>query len=273
MEKNNRLQRVGIIGLGFVGSALYDLLDAGDGKDYKICPYSLSAFNSLEEKEAAKNSDIAFVCVGTPMKEDKICDLSQLEEVLGWCEAKVIVIKSTIPPGTTETLASKFNKRLVHNPEFLTERNASEDMRTVKRTVLGGDKKDSMEVCRLYQKVYDHSMQYVFCTSRVSEMVKYVTNAYFTVKVAFINQIFDICQGLSIDYDELKEIWLLEPRMTRSHTLVTEDRGYGGHCFPKDLNALIKASEDIGVDVTLLKEVWNYNCKIRKEFKGREYTK
>ncbi len=271
MEKSNGLLKVGIIGLGFVGTALHNLFKEGDGKDYKLCLYSLEKNNYPEEKERAKNTDIAFVCVGTPMKKDKTCDLTAIEDVLSWIEADVIVIKSTVPPGTTEELSKKYNKKIVHNPEFLTERNASQDMKNATRTVLGGPKDYCIPVCRLYQKVYDHSMHYVFTTSRTSELVKYVTNAFFTVKVAFVNQIFDICNKMDVDYDELREVWLLEPRVNRSHTLITEERGYGGHCFPKDLNALIHTSESKDIDVTLLKEVWNYNCKIRGEFNGKEY--
>lgn len=265
------MTNVAIIGLGFVGKALLELFKPNDGKDYKLCPYSLSEYNSEQEKLDASNADIAFVCVGTPMKEDKTCDLSQIEAVMEWLHSPIVVIKSTVPVGTTRDLQAKYpDAAFVHNPEFLTEKNAVNDVINATRTVLGGRSDAVSQVCKLYQKVYEANMIYYMTDSNTSEMIKYVINSYLAVKVAYFNQIYDICNALYISYDAVREGVLLEPRITRSHTQITEARGFGGHCLPKDLNALIDGV-DGKVDVEFLKSIWNYNCKIRKEFNKKEY--
>lgn len=261
--------KVGIIGHGFVGGALHELL-----KPLKPVIYDKFQEQYMYHKAGINACDIAFVCVPTPMKDDKTCDLSAINEVLLWCHAKIVVIKSTVPVGTTARLSKQFSRRIVHNPEFLREVSAAEDMKHANRTILGGDKRDCLEVCKMYQKVYDHNMQYVFTTSDMSEFVKYATNSFFATKVAFCNELYDICNVFGLDYDEFREYWLLEPRVGRHHTQITEQRGYGGTCLPKDLNALIKAAEDqgYGKKASLLKAVWNANCQVRKEFQGMEYV-
>lgn len=260
--------KVGVIGRGFVGNALYKLLETNEGKDFELLSYTRG--DDDVKKENIKDVDIAFVCVGTPMKEDKTCDLSQIEDVLSWLRAEIVVIKSTVPPNTCKNLKERYGIRVVHNPEFLTEKYAFEDMRDAVRTVLGGDKQDVQKVCKLYQTIYSSDMKYFFTDTTTSELIKYTINNFLSVKVAFFNQTYDICNYFGINYDELKEGVLLDPRITRSHTNITEQRGFGGHCFPKDLNATIN-SVDGKVDVQMLKEIWNYNCKIREEFKDKKY--
>lgn len=258
--------KIGIIGhTGFVGGSLLALLKQA----YNIYAYSRS--DQVSTKEQMSACDVVFICVPTPMKEDKTCDLTALEEVIEWCDAKILVIKSTVPPGTTQELRAKTGKRIIHNPEFLREQTAVTDMFNANRTILGGDKKDCVTVSRLYQKVYNHDMVYIFTTSTMSEFIKYATNIFFATKVALCNEYYNFCELFGLDYDEFREYWLLEPRIGRHHTLITEERGYSGTCLPKDLNALIKAVADKGYDSKLLKEVWNFNTRTRAEFKGREY--
>lgn len=262
---------VAIIGLGFVGKAMHELFKQYDGQGYVVNPYSLSEYNSQEEKDKAAVSNIAFICVGTPMKADKTCDLSQIYSVMEWVKSPIVVIKSTTPVGTVAKLQEKYpNTKFVHNPEFLTEKNAVSDVINATRTVLGGPKDAVTEVCRLYQKVYDANMVYYLTDSNTSEMIKYTINSFLAVKVAYFNQIYDICNALGLSYEEVREGVLFEPRITRSHTTITDVRGFGGHCLPKDLNALIETT-DGKCDVEFLKDIWDYNCKIRKEFNGKQY--
>jgi len=258
------MKKIALVGLGFVGGSLYELF-----KPLNPVRYSL---NEGSQEEVNK-CDVAFISVPTPMNDDKTCDTSIIEEVFSWIKCPLLVIKSTVPPGTCKKLAEKYpDKKIVHNPEFLREQTAIKDLFEANRTVLGGNKEDCLEVARIYQKVYNHDMIYVYTDSTTSELVKYATNAYLATKVIFCNELYEICKAFGIDYDILKEIWLLEPRITRTHTIITEERGFGGHCFPKDLNALIEYTQKNHYNPMLLKQVWDSNCRLRSEFAGREYV-
>lgn len=255
---------IGICGKGFVGNALYELLKPLD-------PIVYDKFKKIGNEEDLKKCKVIFLCLPTPYDWDKEqYDLSAIEETLPKYDPDVYVIKSTTAIGDCDLLSKKYGKKIIHNPEFLREQTAIEDIKNANRTVLGGDQYLCTEVQRIYQRVYDSDMIYVFTDSRTSELIKLATNAYLSSKVIFCNTLKNICCMSNINYDVFKEAWLLEPRVGRSHTQVTEEGGFGGHCFPKDLNALISRSRDFGYDPKILVSVWNENCKIRKEFNGKE---
>lgn len=261
------MKKISVLGQGFVGGTLTKFFE-------KLNPVAYDPFKGFKATHDDVNAtDIAFVCVGTPMKEDKTCDTSQIEEVFSWLKVPIAVIKSTVPPGTCKRLQTKYpDIKIVHNPEFLREQTALDDMKNVNRTVLGGNKDVCLEVARVYQQIYNHDMIYVYTDTNTSELVKYATNAYLATKVTFCNELANVCNVYGVDYDILKEIWLLEPRITRTHTIISEEKGFGGHCFPKDLNALIEYTEREGYNPKFLKSVWDSNCKFRKEFNGKEYN-
>ncbi len=262
-----RDNEVAIVGHGFVGNALHEVLNKG----YVVAVYDKFK-PELGTMEAVNSCKVAFLCVPTPMRDNKTCDLSAIKDVFGWLRTPIVVIKSTVPVGTTAQLDSEYEPgTVIHNPEFLRERSAVEDMLNANRVILGGDKKASRQVAKVYRRVYDEDVQYVFTDSKTSELIKYATNSYFATKVAFFNEIYDIAGSLGVDYDQLREYLLLEPRVGRHHTQVTEERGFGGTCLPKDINALIHTAAQVGYDSKLLKAVWDENCRVRDEFSGKEY--
>ena len=273
---------IGIVGQGFVGNAVYQKF-----KNY----YDVLTNDLDENKSTATLENLTqmcstiFLCLPTPMKSDGKCDTSILEKVLDTIDLltdnletkKTIVIKSTIPPGTTE----KFNKRyesldIVFNPEFLTERNAVEDYNNQDRIILGGPRPSTTELKQIFSKVFPKA-HIIKTDSTHAEMVKYLTNSFLATKVSFANEIYQICKGLDIDYDKVVEYATHDERLGKSHWNVPGhdgDFGFGGHCFPKDLSALLRLAEDLNVVDNVLSAVEQTNYSVRKnrdweKMKGR----
>jgi UDPglucose 6-dehydrogenase len=191
-----------------------------------------------------------------------------VREVYGWGN-RIVVIKSTVPPGTTASLNQTFGPTLsvVFNPEFLTEANPVEDFKNQDRIIIGGSPEAAQTVADIYSVAYPGVMT-VQCDATTAEMVKYVGNCFLATKVSFANEIYQICQKLGIQYEGVVNIAMLDKRLGRSHWKVPgpdEHFGFGLSCFPKDINALIAAATSLGVDPKVLKAVWEKNLEVRPE--------
>ena len=211
------------------------------------------------------------------MKADGSCDLSILDKLfedisnknLEFLEERTFIIKSTVPIGTTKKLVEKYPLLwIVHNPEFLTARNAVSDLAEADRTVIGGDSLLTGRVAKLYwgYVYYGEDHNIIQCSSDESEAIKYFSNTFLAYKVAYFNKVYDVCEKLGMDYKNLRKGITTDPRIGESHTQVPgidKDRGFGGTCFPKDLNSLIHQMDEIEVDSQMLKKVWDYNQEIR----------
>ncbi len=260
-------QNVGIIGYGVVGQATANgLKQKGD----TIYFYDKYRKDSLPIEEVARKSDIIFLCLPTPYKRDQI-DLSiideNIEKLVPFTDntEKVVVVKSTVVPTTTENYAKKYPKtKFAFNPEFLTEAHAFDDFINADRIVVGSnDEKVSKKIADFYKKRFPKIPVYI-SDSKTAEMVKYMANCFLATKVIFANEIYDLCKKLSIDYPKVKEMVLADKRFGKSHFDITEIRGFGGKCFPKDIIAIMGLFKKLGVDDSLLKTVWEKNLKIRK---------
>ena len=232
------------------------------------------------EHPSVKNfSGVYFVCLPTPMYDDGSADLSIVEGVLSQLAEvpgdRIAVVKSTVPPGSTERWNKKFNEQGLHvvfNPEFLTEANALDDMRNQNRIILGGPRPWINTVKQVFQTAFP-KVPLIKTSSTTAEMVKYVTNNFLTVKVSFANEMYQVCNaldksGLNVDYDKVIEYAKYDSRLGSSHWNVPGPDGsfgYGGHCFPKDINAMIDVSKNLGVKSTVLKAAWEKNLEVRKD--------
>ena len=262
--------KIGIIGQGYVGSAIkigfepYYELETYDkyNVDKSTC--------SLEK--IVERCDVIFVCVPTPMNKDGSCNTEIVESVVDDInrhnsKEKIVVIKSTISPGTTDRLNKKYKKiSVIFNPEFLTEANFIEDFKNQKRIILGGTRKGTNKLRQIYGYVFPKA-HIIKTGSKTAEMVKYMTNTYLATKVSFANEIYQVCEKLKIDYDKVVEYSTLDERLGYSHWSVPghdEDFGFGGHCLPKDLEALISLADDYDLDVDVLRSVRHTNDKVRK---------
>jgi len=274
--------KIGIIGQGYVGTAI----KAGFEPHYELETYDKydDSKSSCGLNDLVIDCEIIFVCVPTPMDKDGSCHIgiveSVIEEIDGWSlEFDVnptIVIKSTIPPGTTDRLHRKYkNVDVIFNPEFLTEANFVEDFKKQNRIILGGIRRGTTKLRQIYAKVFPKST-IVKTNAKYAEMVKYFTNCFLSTKVSFANEMKFICDNIDIDYDKVVEYATYDERLGKSHWAVPGpdgDCGFGGHCFPKDLSAIINGFKTLG----LLKAVEDVNNKVRKnrdweEMKGRAVT-
>ena len=258
---------IGIVGQGFVGTALYE----GLKQYFHIKTYDIakrSTCNSLAD--LSEKSNVVFVCLPTPMEKDGSCHIDIVESTLLELdvidECKTVVVKSTIPPGTTEKWNSLFtNIQIVFNPEFLTEANSIEDFKNQNRIIIGGPRPATTKVKRIFAKAFP-KVPIIKTGSTTAEMVKYFTNSFLATKVSFANEMYQICERLNIDYDKVTEYAIYDERIGRSHLNVPGpdgDFGYGGHCFPKDVKALIQVALEIGLLPKMLIATNEKNNQVR----------
>lgn len=260
---------IGIVGQGFVGSALNEgFKDTFHVETYD--KYKPSTCNSIEE--LCSKAHVIFVCVPTPMDKDGSCNTSivtqVVEEIDIHGDKHIAVIKSTIPPGTTKSLNEKCrNIQVIFNPEFLTEANFIDDFKNQTRIIIGGPRPASTVVKNLYRKAFPVT-PLIKTGSNTAEMVKYFTNCFLAVKVSFSNEIKQICDKIDVDYDKVAEYALYDTRLGKSHFSAPGPDGrfgFGGSCFPKDLNALKHAATQLGVEPSMLEAAWKKNLEIRPE--------
>ena len=258
---------IGIIGQGFVGNAIYQKFKGF----YDVYTYDIDESKSNSTKdELFANSKVIFTCLPTPMNPDGSCNTDLLESVISEISERgnyTVVIKSTIIPGTTARLNSLYdNLDIVFNPEFLTEANAVQDFDNTTRVVLGGPRKATTLLKRIYRKVFAQA-HIVKTGSTHAEMVKYVTNTFLSVKVAYANEVYQICEGLNLDYDKVIEYATFDQRLGKSHWAVPGpdgDYGFGGHCFPKDLSAFIHLADNLDATSNVLEATRETNDQVRK---------
>ncbi|MFA6135236.1 MAG: hypothetical protein WC869_14580 [Phycisphaerae bacterium] len=250
---------IGIIGAGFVGQAMLKLF--GDCAVYDPA-------KGLTDQSAINRCRFAFICVPTPTAPDGSCDTSIVEEVANWCESPIIVIRSTIAPGTTAGLRRLTGKRIIFQPEYIGETAAHPliDHQAQGFSVLGGPIDDTSPVADLYKRHYHAGHRFYFCSAICAELTKYMENAFYATKVTFCNEFFDIARSFGVDYNELRETWLADPRISRDHTFVYPDnRGFSGKCLPKDTSAIIAAAHREGFIPRLLQSVMEVNADYRQD--------
>jgi UDPglucose 6-dehydrogenase len=260
---------VGIIGQGFVGTALKE----GLKNKFNVETYDNAKESTCSSiQELCERTKIIFICVPTPMRQSGACDTTIVESVVNeiehYANKHISVIKSTIPPGTTERLNKEcINSQVVFNPEFLTEANFIDDFKNQARIIIGGPRPGSTHIKNLYRKAFPNT-PLIKTGSTTAEMVKYFTNCFLATKVSFSNEFKQMCEKVGVDYDKIVEYGLYDDRLGKSHFSSPGPDGkdgFGGSCFPKDLNALIKFAENIDVKPMVLKAVWHKNLEVRPE--------
>ncbi|MFA5398304.1 MAG: hypothetical protein WC346_19990 [Methanogenium sp.] len=279
------MYKIGIVGYGYVGKGMHRMF-----KDWVTAVYSPNI--KLEEilfsgqtqvgitKEAFKDVDLAVISVPTAMKENGQCDTSIVEETIDWLNemgVKLVLIKSTIEPGTTEKLTKKYPfMNIAFSPEYMGEGKYftppwlyPDPVNPISHgfMVIGSEKKEtSAKMAQIFVKKMGPHTKFVFLESKDAEIVKYWENIWGAMKVIFTNHMFDCIQALGGNFYEAREGWAADPRVERMHTAVFERaRGFSGKCYPKDLRGFIYAVEKSGFNPELLKMIWNINCKYRPE--------
>jgi UDPglucose 6-dehydrogenase len=258
--------RLGVVGIGYVGGAVVAGFTKVHGVQIVTCDSNPDKHaDYLTERELANNADIIFVSVPTPVGKTGECDISMVEKVVREISeanaCKEVVIKSTVPPGTTLSLAEKYrNLNIIFNPEFLTEANYILDFKSQDKIILGvphTEGERALPAARLYKNAFPTTQTYIV-DSNVAEMFKYTSNIFLATKVTFANQIHKLCKASGIDYNEVAKLARKEVRLGESHWTVPGPDGkygFGGSCFPKDLSALIAFAEEVGEDTAFLTAV------------------
>ena len=269
--------KVGIIGFGFVGeSQAFAFAPVADVKIFDV-----DRTKSTHTIDEVLSQDFIFVCIPTPMKENGEQDLSYIENFFGgiglYNTEAIFILKSTVLPGTTKQLEEKFNFNIVFCPEFLTEKTAKLDMLTQSRIVIGGSNPLKVHKVKELFEARFRNKHYIVTDSTSAELIKYMSNNFLTVKIAFMNEYYDLVEKIGGDWNQIVEGFAADPRIGNSHTQVPGHdgkRGFGGTCFPKDINAVIEFSKQNDVKMPTLEAAWETNLKVRpeqdwKQLKGR----
>ena len=281
------MKKIGIIGNGFVGSSVsfgFSPQTGCDGVDIKIYDKDESkATNTMSE--VVNDSDIIFVSVPTPSNSDGSINLDivydvfkNIEECREEDSEPILLLRSTVTPGTTRKLQIRFhNLRIVFNPEFLTERSAKLDFINQSRFVLGGNVIDTTLVAELYKWRFGQHIPVIKTNYETAELIKYMNNTFFATKVSFMNEMKLVSDEVGANWEHCVEGFSLDGRVGHSHLNVPGPdgkMGYGGSCFPKDIQAMINFMNRMGVSPNVLEGSWKTNLEVRpeedwKELKGR----
>lgn len=261
--------KIGFIGLGYVGGTTYEVV-----KDhFETVPYDKYKKGFENNLEKLSNCNIIFLAVPTPMQENGKIDLSIVNSALSdlqnlkFEENPTIVVRSTVVPGTTETLSKKYNFKFVFNPEFLREKHAIEDFYKSNRVILGSNDKENCEkITEVYSKFLPNA-EYILTDFKTAETIKYASNTILATQIIMANELYKICDKLGVKYEDVKKILLLDERIAKNIDVPGPDGyfGFGGKCFPKDINAFIQMSKEYGYDPIFFEEVWKSNLRFREK--------
>lgn len=276
------MMKICIAGYGYVGKAFYEFFKSY--KHYQVLVYDNS--KEIQEKydfvkrdyDILNNVDLAVICVPTPSKDDGGVDISFVESVLANIKKQTLVlIKSTIPPNTTNILSKTYpHLRIVFSPEYIGEStydlpypyDFNKEVIKTPYFIFGGDIKDTTEMVDIFSKIAGPVKEYIQTTSLNAEICKYMENSFFATKIIFCNEFNRICETFGADYNSVRELWLKDPRITKTHTAIynkDDNLCFGGKCLPKDLSGIIKHSAKNGYEPKFLESVLNSNKRIREE--------
>ena len=268
--------KIGVIGYGFVGSTTGEVLSSV----HEVFPYDKYKKPYCEKeclRSLAENSDLCFICVPTPMEKsgemnysavkNSIESLLETTKEVGRNPKDILVtIRSTAVSGTTDSLAETYPFKFTFNPEFLREKHALEDMRATDRVVIGANDSESAERLRaVYQPLFPDA-KYIMVDVKTAEMIKYAANVMLTMQIAAANELFGVCKATGVDFEKVKDAILHDHRIGRNIDVPGPDGdfGFGGKCFPKDLNALIYLARENGYRPNFFESAWDLNLKVRK---------
>ena len=283
-------QKIGVVGNGFVGGAVKFGFSPQVGCDAEVRVYDKNPDKSTHSLEETVNkSDFIFLSVPTPANEDGSINIdiitSALEDINEVHDGKdnAILIRSTVIPGTTWALQTKYpNLNILFNPEFLTERSANFDFINQSRFIVGnsGQQMSAMKSEQFVELIKDRfgdCVAVMETSYETAELIKYINNCFFATKVSFMNEMYQIAEKIDANWDEAVSGFVSDGRIGHSHLGVPGHDGkfgFGGSCFPKDIQAIIDFAEMFGLNPSVLKGAWEKNLEVRseqdwKELKGR----
>ena len=267
--------KIGIIGKGFVGSAVENGFKNNKSFHPKIYIYDKNEqLSSHSLAETINNTDLIFISVPTPSNTNGSINIDNLENLLSEINLKqkndgIILIRSTVTPGTCDYFQNKFqNIDIVFNPEFLTERNANKDFLKQDRIILGGNNNNKIRrVAEIFQLRFPNT-PIIKTDFKTAELIKYMNNCFFATKVSFLNKMKLVANKIDANWDDAINGFTLDSRVGKSHNEVPGHDGklgFGGSCFPKDLQAFIYFMKELDLDPSILEAAWSINLDVRPE--------
>ena len=282
-----RVPRIGIIGKGFVGSAVQFGFSPNTGCDAEVRVYDKDPSKSIDTLEDTVNkSEFIFLSVPTPSNKDGSMNLDLVEQALTDISdvisskstslyGPLVLLRSTVVPGTTRRLQDKYsNLNLIFNPEFLTERSAKYDFINQSRIIVGGgDETILQEHCvervgDLFRWRFGETVPVIETDWETAELIKYMGNCFFATKVSFMNEMYQIAEKCNVDWEVALDGFVRDGRVGHSHMNIPGPDGkfgFGGSCFPKDVQAIIHFGESLGLNMNTIKGVWKTNLEVRPE--------
>lgn len=285
-------KKIAIVGFGYVGEAMHQLFSYGE--QFELVTYDVKMLKTYpgegraEERERAREplrgSHLAIVCVPTPMRGDGAADISAVQDVAAWIPdyAELVLIKSTVPPGTTDSLNQRLPAggepvgRFHFSPEYAGEGKNyvapwrhpdPRDSLSHDFVIVGGPHANL--VLDFFARVMATDAKYIATSAVAAELAKYAENAFLATKLRFCFELAEIAGAHGVAWSELRELWLCDSRVGRSHTLVHRGQDYfSGKCLPKDLSALVYAAHEKGVAAELLSAVSAANEARRRKAEG-----
>ena len=257
--------KVGVIGNGFVGEAISFAFSSIS----EMYVYDTNPSRTINDLESVHNCDFVFICVPTPMFKDGSQDLSYVESAFNKSKDKPLyILKSTVLPGTTEDLCNQYPSiKIIFSPEFLTERTAKLDMLTQSRIILGGELSLTEKAKSLFKERFK-TKNIIQTDSKTAELTKYMNNTFFATKVSIMNEFKLLCDKIGANWEDALTGFVSDGRIGDSHLNVPGHDGklgYGGTCFPKDVNALLSFSKKHNIELNSIAGGWNTNMKVRHE--------
>ena len=246
--------KIGIAGYGFVGQAHQGVLK--DYHDVIISDPHKKMYGDL------RHADAIIICVSTPKGSHGGCHMDNVYEVIEGAPNVPILIKSTISIEGWDMLRHVFpDKQLTFSPEFLRAASALEDFQNTKTILLGGGNTG------FWADLFVTVLGYInidIASPKELILTKYARNSFLALKVSYFNQLNDLCSKLDVDYDKVRKYTTVDDRIGESHTTITDERGFGGHCFPKDTEAFVTSSKRVDSNLSILEHAIEYNRSIRK---------
>ena len=252
-------EKIGIIGIGVLGGTVKSYYE----RDREVFCYD--KYKNIGSIKEVNKADLIFICVPTSRGKNDECNISIVDEAIGCITgSKIIVIKSTVLPFTTDEFQKKYSRhKLLFNPEFLTERRAHIDFRLPKLQIIGYTDYSKV-VAEIVLETLPSAPFSKVIPAAAAEMFKYVRNCYLATKNSFFNQIYDLCQQTNIDYSFIKECAEADPWIGPEHLNIWQDnkRGYNGKCLPKDTEAFLMWAKANNIDLSLLRLVIEFNFRL-----------
>tara|TARA_R110000868_G_scaffold16081_1_gene72762 strand:- start:3991 stop:4809 length:819 start_codon:yes stop_codon:yes gene_type:complete len=271
----NDVLKVGVIGMGFVGSAVYGGFANGKTIGYAVDP-KLGDQSVTYRELSQQGVDVVFLCLPTPSRPklndvDPTIVYNVLDDLRRNAFSGLVAIKSSVTPQHLKNMIDTYSDlRIVYNPEFLTEQNAERDFKNPFFQVIGGDWADCTQLQTIYRKYSQCASAPTFKTDVITaSLVKYALNSFYATKVVFMNELHQLheASGAETTWDEFIEILDTDPRMGSTHLNVPGPDGkygFGGNCFPKDTKALMHYAFEMGIKLGVLESAVNRNVNLRK---------